>query len=49
MIFQGLEKELRAIYQANRVENDEIAYGIGVIVANKEKSFLILWILKKFI
>lgn len=41
MIFQGFEKELGAIYQANRIENDEIAYGIAVIVADKEKSFLI--------
>lgn len=41
MVIQGLEKELGAIYQANRIENSEIAYGIAVIVADEEKSFLI--------
>ena len=41
MLIQGLEKELGATYQANRIENDEITYGIAVIVADEEKSFLI--------
>lgn len=41
MIISGIEKELGAIYEAKRIENDELVYGIAVIKIDDNKSYLI--------
>ena len=41
MIISGLEKELGATYEARRIMDDEVVYGIAVIKVNDEKSYLI--------
>lgn len=43
MVISGTEKELGATYQAKRIENDEVVYGIGIVndVDDKNKSYLI--------
>ena len=41
MIISGLEKELGATYEARRIIDNELVYGIAVIKVNEEKSYLI--------
>jgi len=41
MVISGIEKELGAIYEAQRIENNELVYGIAVVKVDDEKSYLI--------
>lgn len=41
MVISGLEKELGAIFEARRIEDDSLVYGIAVIKVDCEKSYLI--------
>lgn len=41
MIVLGLEKELGATYEARRIVDNELVYGIAVIKVDDEKSYLI--------
>lgn len=41
MIISGLEKELGATYEARRIVDNELVYGIAVIKVDDEKSYLI--------
>lgn len=41
MEIYGLEKGLGAMYQAKRIENDEVVYGLATIKVDDEKSYLI--------
>ena len=41
MVISGLEKELGATYQAKRIEDDQVVFGIGVIKVDEEKTYLI--------
>lgn len=41
MTIYGTEKCLGAMYEAKRIENDEVVYGLGAIKVDDEKSYLI--------
>lgn len=41
MVIQGMEKELGAIYEARRIEDNSKVYGIAIIKVDEEKSYLI--------
>lgn len=41
MIISGIEKELGATYEARRIVDNELVYGIAVIKVDEEKSYLI--------
>lgn len=41
MTIYGTEKDLGAMYQAKRIENDEVVYGLATIKVDDEKSYLI--------
>lgn len=41
MIISGIEKELGATYEARRIVDNELVYGIAIIKVNEEKSYLI--------
>ena len=41
MIISGLEKELGATYEARRIADNELVYGIAVIKVDDNKSYLI--------
>lgn len=41
MVIQGIEKELGAVYEARRIVDDSLVYGISVIKVDEEKCYLI--------
>ena len=41
MVISGIEKELGAIFEAKRIEDDNLVYGISIIKVDSNKSYLI--------
>lgn len=41
MIISGIEKGLGAVYEAKRLENNQLVYGIAIIKVDNDKSYLI--------
>lgn len=41
MVISGIEKELGAIFEAKRIEDDNLVYGISIIKVDANKSYLI--------
>lgn len=41
MVIKGLLKELGATYEARRIEDDELVFGVGIIKVDENKSYLI--------
>jgi len=41
MVIQGVEKELGAVFEAKRIEDNELVYGIATIKVDSKKSYLI--------
>lgn len=41
MVIQGLLEELGATYEARKIADDELVFGVGVIKVDENKSYLI--------